>query len=173
MSKQLEHHNTTFSSLSSDIVVMLDGVELPANIGMSFRVAEGLGVRTMIIAGDQEQLSSKKIKRVARSTIDRISYDVKPNLLESIASYKALGYRVYAIELTENAIDLRKVDFSNVENVVFILGAENFGVSTEVLDLCDGEIAIPMFGSNSSFNVVTALSMSLFEYVRQITNQPN
>ncbi|MCA1763118.1 MAG: hypothetical protein LC664_09025 [Flavobacteriales bacterium] len=68
-------------------------------------------------------------------------------------SYEHQKYRVFAIEQTSESQELNDVSFSSKEKLAFVLGNEVKGVEQAVIDVCDGSIEIPQFGSKHSLNI--------------------
>ncbi|MCX2743515.1 TrmH family RNA methyltransferase [Mangrovivirga sp. M17] len=165
---QLDHKETPIESHDIQIVVICDEVENPDNIGMILRVADGFGVEKVIFKSKINQIP-KKSKRVSRSAWERIKFDFTSSIEESIKEFKIAGYHIVAVELTNESADLRNIDFRTTNKLVLVIGNESRGVSAYALNLCDDALMIPLFGEGSSLNVVNALSISLFEIIRQAT----
>jgi tRNA G18 (ribose-2'-O)-methylase SpoU len=167
MRKQLKHQETPLLKHQAHISVVCDSFSSPANVGMAFRVCEALGVECLYLCGEQLE-PSKRMERAARSTVSSVPFRHMSSAEECVLYLKSEGYVIVAIELTDCSIDLRSYTFDSGSKYALIVGAENGGISDAALQLADVAVAIPLFGHNSSMNVVTALSICLFECVRQI-----
>ena len=75
------------------------------------------------------------------------------------------GFKLYGTTLNESSIDYKNFDYS--ENTCFVLGAEKWGLSDELISKVDESIFIPMTGMVQSLNVSVATSILLFEAIRQ------
>jgi len=169
MPKQLNHSETVNSSLANPIVVVCDGVAMPANIGMIFRVSEAMGVKQLFLCGNDADLRNKKLRRVARSAEHGLEIALACDIFVCLKELKDDGYQIVALEITDQSVDLRHFSFLQNGKYAVVVGAENYGVSVCALEQSDVAVSVPMFGTNSSMNVVTSLSMLLFEYVRQVS----
>lgn len=167
MVTQLTHSQTKTHRHNAQITVVCDNISSPANIGMIFRICEAMGVEMLYICGDTIA-PSIKTQRASRATAHMIPNKYVDSSQTCILQLKQEGYKLIAIELTDCSIDLRSYEFENGAKYALIVGAENWGISHEVLQLADTSLMIPLFGSNSSMNVATALSICLFECIRQL-----
>ncbi len=167
MVTQLTHAQTTTHTHDAQITVVCDNITSPANIGMIFRVCEAMGAEMLYICGDSI-VPNTKIQRASRSTANVIANKYVDSTEACVRQLKQEGYRVIAIELTDCSTDLRNFTFDKGVKYALIAGSENWGISHEVLQLADISVMIPLFGHNSSMNVATALSICLFECVRQL-----
>ncbi len=112
----------------------------------------------------------KKIKlKTFNSTAQGSQKWVKLNNHETtilaVSELKKKGFKLYGTTLSEKSIDYRNFDYS--ENTCFVLGAEKWGLSDELISKVDESIFIPMTGMVQSLNVSVAASILLFEAVRQ------
>lgn len=87
------------------------------------------------------------------------------DLLDVIRQAKADGYTVIALEQTTESVSLPRAQLPL--RICLVAGDEGGGVPPKALALCDGAVAIPQFGKIPSLNVVTAVSIALYEWVRQ------
>lgn len=88
-----------------------------------------------------------------------------PDLLPVIQQARADGYTVVALEQTTQSVLLPRADLP--ARLCLVAGDEGGGISPKALALCDGAVEIPQFGKVPSMNVVTAISIALYEWVRQ------
>ena len=167
MTKQLTHKDTPLYKHDAHISVVCDNITSPTNVGMIFRICEAMGVKALYLCGEQME-TSKRQERAARSTASSVPFCHRASAQECILQLKSEGYTIIALELTDCSKDLRKYIFDSHKKYALIAGAENGGISAETLQLADDAVAIPLFGQNSSMNVVTALSICLFECIRQL-----
>jgi len=97
-----------------------------------------------------------------------VPFEMNTDTLESILRLKSAGYRIVALEITEDSQAINQITFETTEPIALIVGAENFGISEAVLALADSVVHINMFGQNSSMNVVQATSICLYEITKQL-----
>ena len=164
--RQLEHHEVKTLQHNRHIVVIVEDVISPENVGMIFRICEAMGVSMIYLVGNTPTLPNKKITKTARTTEKKIptEYFQSTSALVQILSQK--NYEFFALEVTDKSKKLADVDFSICDKIAIIIGSETSGIRKETLQILDKGIMIPMFGKNTSINVVTALSIALYEIVR-------
>ncbi len=143
-------------------VLVLETVQDPGNVGTVLRTANALGADAVLLTGACADLYSPKTVRATMGAIFR-----QPVLECSHEEMKALLKQwqlpLYGAALTDTARDLREISLSRAAVAV---GSEGRGLSRELLDLCDGQIIIPMRPDSESLNAAVAASVILWEMVR-------
>ena len=143
-------------------VLVLETVQDPGNVGTVLRTANALGADLVLLTGACADLYSPKTVRATMGAIFR-----QPVLECTHEEMKALlerwGLPLYGAALTDTARDLREVPLSRAAVAV---GSEGRGLSQDLLDLCDGQIIIPMRPESESLNAAVAASVILWEMVR-------
>ncbi|MBW7955090.1 TrmH family RNA methyltransferase, partial [Candidatus Gracilibacteria bacterium] len=91
-----------------------------------------------------------------------IDWEYYEDIYEVLNLLKNDGYLIYAVELTNTAIDYRELFNQNIENICLIMGNEVLGVSQKVLDFCDKHVIIPMKGQKNSLNVSVARGIVMY-----------
>jgi tRNA G18 (ribose-2'-O)-methylase SpoU len=110
------------------------------------------------------------VLKTALGATESVAWEYVEDAKEVVWNYKEKGYKVLALELTENSrtyYTLEKAVFP----CVLIIGNEITGVNQDLLDLCDDAIEIPQFGIKQSLNVAVAYGVSLFELRRVFDKQ--
>ena len=164
---QLTHYTSKFSPNTFPITVICDGITNAPNIGSLFRTADAFGVEKLIFCGKDIEFGRKSAK-TSRATEKYVPFEMNTDTLESILRLKSAGYRIVALEITEDSQAINQITFETTEPIALIVGAENFGISEAVLALADSVVHINMFGQNSSMNVVQATSICLYEITKQL-----
>lgn len=152
------------------VTVILDNVRSLNNIGSIFRTSDALGVEKIIICGISATPPNAEIHKTALGAEDSVAWEYVQSTCDAIKHIKLEGYLVYALEQTTNSIDLRDFNPSNASKHSFVLGNELKGVSQDVINLCDGSIEIPQFGTKHSFNVAVTAGMVLWDYFSKVHN---
>lgn len=140
----------------------------PMNIGSFFRIADALGVEKIFLTGKSVTPPNRKIKKTSRSTEKYVPYEYSPNPAEVINQLKSSGYKIISLEITSQSVDLANVELNSDDKICLVLGAENYGISEEILARSDVTAHIPMLGANSSMNVATACSIATYELTRKL-----
>lgn len=146
------------------LLLILDGVQDPHNLGACFRTANAAGVHAIIAPKDKSVGITPVVTKVASGATEVLPFVQVTNLVRTIEKLKELGIWIYgaAAEAEKN---LYQTDLSGA--AAFVLGAEGTGLRRLTREHCDVLINIPMFGSVSSLNVSVATGVILFEASRQ------
>lgn len=168
--EQLAHQHIQNPQKKFPIVVIGDEIRTPQNIGMCIRVCEAFGVTSFYQNDQSPSLDNKTVHRTARNTEKQIPVVVYTDILNTIQQLKDDGFTLIALEITDTSKDIHSYNFTHHAKTALLIGSERFGITPEALALCDESIHIPMFGSNSSMNVVNSLSVSLYEMTKQLNN---
>ena len=164
---QLNHYNTNFQQRTFPITVVCDNVTNAPNLGSLFRICDAFGIQELILCGKHIPLG-RKMTKTSRATENVVKYSTHENTIEVITALKQEGNQLIALEITESSQPIYNFNASSNQNIVLIVGDENFGISDDVLKLCDSIIHIPMYGQNSSMNVVQATNIALYEITKQL-----
>ena len=87
----------------------------------------------------------------------------------AIQKLKEEGNTIVGIEITDKSITIQDFDFKNHKKLVLLLGSERNGI--ENIDLVDATVSIPMYGRNSSMNVIHSLAITLYETTNQMKSK--
>lgn len=145
---------------SRDIVVLLQSVEYPANVGSAFRMADGAGVTELVLTGITPTPPNATIDKVGRFKSLRVPWRYVPDPLEAMAELKGQGYQMIAVELTDTAVAYHTYDYP--DKVCLVVGHEDHGVTKATLGACDTAVFLPMYGKGRSLNVHVALSIVVY-----------
>ncbi|HEV8610343.1 MAG TPA: RNA methyltransferase [Thermoanaerobaculia bacterium] len=144
------------------LVIVLDGVEDPQNLGAVLRVADGVGAAVIV----PERRSAPLSEAVARSSagaIERVPVARVGNLRRLLDRVKEEGFRVVGLDAA--GTDLYRVDLTG--DLVLVLGAEGRGMRRLVAEGCDLLARLPMKGELASLNVAGAAAAASYEALRQ------
>jgi len=164
--KQLSHENVENTQQKFPITIVCDAIRTPENIGMCFRISESFGVEKIYFHQNSPSVENRKVINTARNTINQIEHDYYNDFNSLINKLKDEGNTIIGIEITDKSIDIQDFNFKNHEKIVLLLGSERNGI--ENVNLVDYTISIPMYGRNSSMNVVHSLAITLYEITNQI-----
>ena len=165
--KQLTHYDIENTQQKFPITIVCDAIRTPENIGMCFRIAESFGVQKIYFHENSPSLENRKVIKTARNTIPQIHHEMYSDFNDVVKNLKKEGNTIIGIEITDKSINIQDFDFKNHEKIVLLLGSERNGIAN--ISLVDETIAIPMFGRNSSMNVIHSLAITLYEVTNQLT----
>ncbi len=145
------------------VLIMLDQVTDPQNIGAIFRSAAAFGARGVILQDRHAPVLAGALAKAAAGAIDRIPHAREVNLSRALERLEALGWR--AVGLAGEAPDALARVLDGTPTVL-VLGAEGEGVRRLVREHCDVLAHIPMPGGFESLNVAAAAAVALYEATR-------
>ncbi len=148
------------------LLVCLDGVTDPHNLGAVCRSAEGAGATGLVLPAHRSARVTPAVCRASAGAVEHLPVAVVPNLARFIADVKSPELWAYAA-VAEAPTALWEADFEG--GVMLVLGAEGKGIRPLVRRQCDVEVAIPLAGSVESLNVSVAAALLLFEVARRRT----
>lgn len=148
----------------SPLLLILDGVQDPHNLGACFRSADAAGVHAIIAPKDKAVGLTPAVSKVASGAIETVPFVQVTNLARTLERIKELGIWIYGA-VGEASNILYETDLSGPTAIV--LGAEGKGLRRLTREHCDMLLKIPMQGNVSSLNVSVAAGIFLFEVMRQ------
>lgn len=161
--------NNNEIDFTQDIIVMLDDVQDPGNLGTILRTIDSIGLNQVIVSKETADAFNPKVVRSTMGAIFRINIIEADNLSEVIKNIRKHHYRLVVTSLqTDNSI--YDIDFNKK---IIVIGNEANGVSKEIQDMADEKVKIPMLGKAESLNASVAAGIVMYEYVRQKLNNQN
>lgn len=146
-------------------VVMLDGVEDPHNLGAIIRTCVCAGVEAIIIPSRRSVQVNSVVEKISAGAVNHISIIKVNSPVSALQQMQEKNWWVIAAEADakDNYYDVNYTDM----NFVLVMGAEHAGVSRSIIKLSDFQVKIPMMRNFNSLNVSNALSIIIFEAVKQ------
>lgn len=146
------------------LILVLDGVQDPHNLGACLRVADGAGAHAVVAPKDRAVGLNATAIKVASGAADTVPYIAVTNLSRALRELQEAG--VWCVGAAGEAEkDLYDIDQKGP--LAWVLGAEGDGLRRLTRDTCDELARIPMYGSVESLNVSVASGICLFEACRQ------
>ena len=147
------------------LVVVLDGVTDPHNLGAVLRVADGAGVSGVVVPKNRAAGVTPAVVKASAGASEHVPVARETNLRRALKKVKEAGIWAYAAEGGAKASAYADLDL--LGPVALVLGSEGQGIRRLVREGCDGAVYIPMHGAVSSLNVSVAAAVLLFEARRQ------
>jgi 23S rRNA (guanosine2251-2'-O)-methyltransferase len=144
------------------LVIVLDGIEDPQNLGATLRVADGVGAAVVLPERGSAPLS-EAVARSSAGAIERVPVARVGNVRRFLDRLKEKGFRVVGLDAA--GTDLYREDLTG--DLAIVLGAEGRGMRRLVREGCDVVARLPMRGALASLNVATAAAAVGYEAVRQ------
>ncbi len=144
-------------------IVVAWQVKNPENVGSLMRIIDNVGGCKLILLDDANNKRESSIKKTAGISYNNIELEYS----SSEDFFKAIpkDYTLCAVETCTGATNIYKTPLPN--KVIFFIGSETKGIPPELLSHCKQSVYIPMVGKCKSMNISQALSVSLFEWLRQ------
>lgn len=152
-----------------ELIVILDGVEDPHNLGAIIRTAHAAGAGAVVIPERRAAGLTETVAKAAAGALAHLPIIRVVNISHSIEEFKSKGYWIYGLdERGEN----RYNEIVYAQPTVIVVGGEGKGLHEHVRRRCDYLVRIPMAGAISSLNVSVATGIVLFETNRQLFSAP-
>jgi 23S rRNA (guanosine2251-2'-O)-methyltransferase len=145
------------------LILVLDSVTDPRNLGAVLRAAEGAGASGVVIPKDRVVGVTAAAVKASAGASEHVPVAQETNLRRAIDRIKEAGVWVYAAEV--GGTTYTELNLSG--SVALVLGSEGRGVRRLVREGCDGAVSIPMLGAVESLNVSVAAAILLYEARRQ------
>lgn len=146
------------------LLLLLDGVTDPHNLGAILRSADAFGVHAVIAPKDNAVGVNATVEKVASGAADTVPYLMVTNLARTIEELKERNVWVIAADM-DGESDLAGIDCKG--GIAWVLGAEGAGIRRLVKQGCDQVARIPLAGTVESLNVSVSAALCLYETARQ------
>ena len=147
------------------LLVVLDGVEDPHNLGAIVRTAHAAGANAIIVPERRSAPLTETVDRAAAGALEYLPIARVTNVTQALNRLKDLGFWIYGLD--ERGAELYD-QVKYAEPSVIVLGGEGKGLHQNVQKHCDVLVRIPMAGAVSSLNVSVAAGIVLFDWQRRL-----
>lgn len=151
------------NELDNDVIVILDHLEDPHNLGAIIRTCEASGFNNIIIPKNRSASINGTVVKTSSGTIDKVKIAQVTNLNNAIKKLKDKGYWIVGTDMI--GTDYTELDYNG--KIAIVIGNEGVGISRLVKENCDFIATIPMNGQVNSLNASVATGVILFEILRQ------
>lgn len=153
------------------LIVVLDDVRSLHNVGSVFRSADAFRVEAVYLCGITATPPHPEIHKTALGGEDSVAWRYFPTATEAIESLHNDGVFVYSIEQVEGSTKLQNLQLDTDKRYAVVLGNEVKGVHQEVVDMSDGCLEIPQFGTKHSLNVSVTAGMVIWEVAKKFLSK--
>lgn len=150
------------------LVVVLDNVRSLHNVGSVFRTSDAFLAEAVYLCGITSVPPHPEIHKTALGAEDTVAWQYFEDTHEAVQALRTAGYQVWAVEQAAGSTLLQDVVVPAGEKWAVVLGNEVKGVQQTVVDLCDGCIEIPQFGTKHSLNVSVTSGIIIWELFRRM-----
>ena len=161
--RRFERIKNVLNCRMKNLTVLVEAVNKPHNLSAILRTCDAAGVFEANFISEKDKV--KTFNSTAQGSQKWVKLNNHETTISAVSELKKKGFKLYGTTLNERSIDYRNFDYS--ENTCFVLGAEKWGLSDQLISKVDESIFIPMSGMVQSLNVSVAASILLFEAIRQ------
>ena len=161
--KRFHYAKETVCSGEQPLIMALENLQDPGNLGTIIRTAEGAGVTGILMSQDTVDVYNPKVVRSTMGSVFRVPFCYVENLVEMIEQLKKQGFMTYSAHLQGKSF----YDYDYQKPTVFCIGNEGNGLSEELTNITEEKIIIPMMGKVESLNAATASTVLMYEAMRQ------
>ena len=144
------------------LIVILDNIRSMNNVGSIFRTCDAFVVEKLYLCGITATPPHKDITKTALGATESVEWEYAEHVVDLVKSLQENHIKVYLVEQTDSSVLLNQFQFPE-EKMAIVLGNEVFGVTEDLLSLCDGAIEIPQHGTKHSLNVTIAAGIVIWE----------
>jgi len=161
--RRFERIKNVLNCRMKNLTVLVEAVNKPHNLSAILRTCDAAGVFEANFICEKDKV--KTFNSTAQGSQKWVKLNNHETTISAVSELKKKGFKLYGTTLNERSTDYRNFDYS--ENTCFVLGAEKWGLSDQLISKVDESIFIPMSGMVQSLNVSVAASILLFEAIRQ------
>ena len=162
--KRREYSEADILAGAAPLIMVLEDIQDPGNLGTILRTAEGAGVCGILLSTGCADIYNPKTIRSTMGSIYRVPFCYVPSIPETAERMKAAGILLYAAHL-QGSRSYTEPDYTG--GTAFLIGNEGNGLRPETAALADCYIRIPMKGQVESLNAAMAAGILMYEAVRQ------
>jgi 23S rRNA (guanosine2251-2'-O)-methyltransferase len=145
------------------IYLILDNVLDTYNTGSLFRLADALQIEKIFLCGQTETPPNTRIKKASINTWQWVAWEYVPTAHEAVEKLKIQNPNIKTCVVEQHEKSISLYDFKPEFPLALVVGNETYGVSKEVLDMADTIVEIPMWGVNTSLNVMVSAGIVLYK----------
>lgn len=145
------------------LILLLDGITDPHNLGSIIRVAECAGASGIVIPKRNSATVNDTVMRISAGAASHVKVVQAGNLNDVIRTLKTRDIKVLATDVTGESVYKSKLD----TDIAFVIGSEGEGLHRLTRELCDDTVSLPQFGKINSLNASVAAGIFLYEAARQ------
>jgi len=154
---------------TGNLLLMVDHIQDPGNLGTMIRTADAAGVDAIILGRGTVDSYSGKVLRSSQGSTFHLPI-VEKDLLDYIHKLKDAGWTIIGTSLQE-AEDYRNLHIQNDSKIAIVMGNEGEGIDSSILELVDQKVKIPIWGAAESLNVAIATGILLYHIQGQYKNK--
>ena len=148
------------------LIVVLDNIRSLNNIGSVFRTSDAFVVESIFLCGITATPPHVEIHKTALGAEDSVDWRYFEETENAISLLKSEGVQVFAVEQVHNSLKLDELSLDKSKRYAVVLGNEVKGVQQSVVDICNGAIEIPQYGTKHSLNVSISAGIVIWDFFK-------
>lgn len=152
-------------TVKNPLVVVLDNIRSCNNTGSVFRTSDAFLIEKIYLCGITATPPNKDIHKTALDAEKSVNWEYMKKTEYALAKLREEGFRIFAIEQVENSIALPDFYPEPGSKLALVFGNEVKGVRQDIVDLCEGAIEIPQFGTKHSLNISVSIGITLYHFL--------
>ncbi len=150
------------------IIIIVDDVLDTYNVGSIFRLADAVAAEKVILCGQTLTPPNSRIKKASINTWQWVEWEYAESAVDAIAKLKQANPKLSVVAVEQDSRSKPFYETSYTFPVAIVVGNETVGVRREVLDIADRIVELPMWGINTSLNVMVCSGIVLYEILRSL-----
>lgn len=150
------------------VVLVLDNVRSALNVGSAFRTADSFSLQKIYLCGITATPPHREIMKTAIGATDSMEWVYWEDTVTAVLALQKEGFTVLAIEQAEGSTLLQETDIQVNGKYALVFGNEVSGVHESVMEVVDGCLEIPQFGTKHSLNISVCLGIVVWEFFRKM-----
>lgn len=146
------------------LIIMLDSLEDPHNLGAILRTCDASGVDGVIICKNRSVGLNATVAKVSTGAIEYVKVASVTNLVSTLKYLKSKGFWIVGAEATDKSVQYDKMKYDMP--ICLVIGSEGKGISRLVTETCDFLVKIPMVGHVNSLNASVSCSILIYEIIK-------
>lgn len=146
------------------VVLILDNVRSMNNVGSAFRTADAFALEKIYLCGITATPPHREIQKTALGAENAVAWEHAKDTAGLCLKLKAEGYQVLAVEQAEGSTMLHEFAPAKDQKYALVFGNEVFGVDDKVMQVADGCLEIPQFGTKHSLNISVTIGVVAWQF---------
>lgn len=146
------------------VTIVLDNIRSMHNVGATFRTSDAFRVERIVLTGITAQPPHRDIHKAALGATETVTWSYEKDPDQAVKALKEQGYTILAIEQSEESTFLDQFAPDVNQKYALIFGNEVFGVDDQVMELVDGCLEIPQFGTKHSINISVSVGLVIWDF---------
>ncbi|WP_185883031.1 TrmH family RNA methyltransferase [Blattabacterium cuenoti] len=165
--KKIHDNLINMKLVRNSLILILDGIEKPGNLGSMLRTATAAGFCMIILHNMKTYIFNPNVIRCSIGTVFNNRFIIENNIKKILSWIRKNRVEIVATGFHKKSINLYENNFRNLFSIAIVFGSEHQGLSKIWYKIADKIIKIPMFGNIDSLNVSNAMSIIVYEIIRQ------